>query len=115
MPIDGCRYLQPDLRRNFEECHQPGADSGPQEAHRIGRLRGHRSGGAYLASLLFKKVAEQFFLARKVDQALARFLIRAVRITLVSLGVVTSLGTLGIDVSAIVAGLGLTGLALGIA
>jgi small-conductance mechanosensitive channel len=72
-------------------------------------------GGFYLASLLFKKVAEQFFLARKVDQALARFLIRAVRITLVSLGVVTALGTLGIDVSAIVAGLGLTGLALGIA
>jgi len=72
-------------------------------------------GGFYLASLLVKKVAEQFFLARKVDQALARFLIRAVRITLVSLGVVTALGTLGIDVSAIVAGLGLTGLALGIA
>jgi small-conductance mechanosensitive channel len=72
-------------------------------------------GGFYLASLLFKKVAEQFFLARKVDQALARFLIRAVRITLVALGVVTALGTLGIDVSAIVAGLGLTGLALGIA
>lgn len=72
-------------------------------------------GGFYLASVLFKKVAEQFFLARKVDQALARFLIRAVRITLVGLGVVTALGTLGIDVSAIVAGLGLTGLALGIA
>lgn len=72
-------------------------------------------GGFYLFSLLFKKVAEPFFLARKVDEALARFLIRAVRITLVALGVVTALGTLGIDVSAIVAGLGLTGLALGIA
>lgn len=72
-------------------------------------------GGFYLASLLVKKVAEQFFLARKFDQALANFLTRAVRISLVSLGVVTALGTLGVDVSAIVAGMGLTGLALGIA
>jgi small-conductance mechanosensitive channel len=71
--------------------------------------------GFYLASLLLKKFAERFFLARKVDQALARFLIRACRISLVTLGVVTALGTLGVDVSAIVAGLGLTGLALGIA
>jgi small-conductance mechanosensitive channel len=69
----------------------------------------------YLASLVFKKVAEKFFLARRVDQALGRFLIRAIRISLVTLGVVTALGTLGVDVSAIVAGLGLTGLALGIA
>jgi hypothetical protein len=38
-----------------------------------------------------------------------------IRITLVGIGVVTALGTLGVDVSAIVAGLGLTGLALGIA
>lgn len=72
-------------------------------------------GGFYLASLLVKKVAERFFLAKKFDQALAMFLTRAVRISLVSLGVVTALGTLGVDVSAIVAGMGLTGLALGIA
>lgn len=71
--------------------------------------------GFYLASLLVKKVAEKFFLARKIDEALARFLIRATRISLVALGLVTALGTLGVDVSAIVAGLGLTGLALGIA
>ena len=71
--------------------------------------------GFYIVSYLFKKVAEPFFLARKIDEALTRFLIRAVRITLVALGVVTALGTLGIDVSAIVGTLGLTGLALGIA
>jgi small-conductance mechanosensitive channel len=71
--------------------------------------------GFWLASLLVKKIAEKFFLTRKVDEALARFLIRVIRITLVGIGVVTALGTLGVDVSAIVAGLGLTGLALGIA
>ena len=69
----------------------------------------------YLASLLFKKVAEKFFLARKIDPALGRFLIRAIRVALVTMGLVTALGTLKVDVSAIVAGLGLTGLALGIA
>jgi small-conductance mechanosensitive channel len=71
--------------------------------------------GFYVASLLVKKIAEKFFLARKIDQALARFLIRAVRISLVSMGAVTALGTLGVDVSVMVGGLGLTGLALGIA
>jgi small-conductance mechanosensitive channel len=71
--------------------------------------------GFYLASIAIKKVAEKFFAVRKIDEALARFLIRVMRITLVSLGVVTALGTLGVDVSAIVAGLGLTGLAMGIA
>lgn len=71
--------------------------------------------GFYLASLALKTVAEKFFAVRKVDEALARFLIRVIRITLVGLGLVTALGTLGVDVSAIVAGLGLTGLALGIA
>lgn len=71
--------------------------------------------GFYIASLLVKRVAEKFFLARNIDQALARFLIRAVRISLVTMGVVAALGTLGIDVTVMVGGLGLTGLALGIA
>jgi len=71
--------------------------------------------GFWLASLVIKKVAEKFFLSRKIDEALARFLIRVIRIGLVSMGVVTALGTLGFDTSTIAAGLGLTGLALGIA
>ena len=37
------------------------------------------------------------------------------RLTMVVLGIVTALGTLGIDVTALVAGLGLTGFALGFA
>ena len=42
-------------------------------------------------------------------------LARAAKIALITLGVVTALGNLGVDVSAIVAGLGLTGFALGFA
>lgn len=45
----------------------------------------------------------------------ARLLARLTRATLLVLGVVTALGTLGMDVSALVAGLGLTGFAVGFA
>ena len=40
---------------------------------------------------------------------------RAAKITLVIFGLITALGTVGVDVSALVAGLGLTGFALGFA
>ena len=42
-------------------------------------------------------------------------LARAAKIALITLGAVTALGNLGVDVSALVAGLGLTGFALGFA
>jgi len=49
------------------------------------------------------------------DAKLTSLIDRAVRITLIVFGVITALGTLGINVSALVAGLGLTGFALGFA
>lgn len=51
----------------------------------------------------------------KIDEHLASLFRRASRITLVVFAVVTVLGTLGINVTALVAGLGLTGFALGFA
>jgi len=51
----------------------------------------------------------------KLDSHLTSLFIRTSRITLIIFGVVTALGTLGINVSALVAGLGLTGFALGFA
>jgi small-conductance mechanosensitive channel len=42
-------------------------------------------------------------------------LARAIRVSLIIFGFVTALGTLGVDISALVAGLGLTGFALGFA
>lgn len=53
--------------------------------------------------------------ARHVDADLARFLGRSAKFALWSFGLVTALGTVGVDVSALVAGLGLTGFALGFA
>ncbi len=51
----------------------------------------------------------------KLDQHLTALLARTTSATLIVFGFVTALGTLGINVSALVAGLGLTGFALGFA
>jgi len=73
-------------------------------------------------------VVAAWILAHVTDRAISRLaartglnllivplLSRASRIALVLFGVVTALGTLGININAIVAGLGLTGFALGFA
>ena len=51
----------------------------------------------------------------KLDGTLTSLFARTSSITLIIFGVVTALGTLGVDVSALVAGLGLTGFAIGFA
>ncbi len=51
----------------------------------------------------------------KLDGTLTSLFARTSSITLIVFGVVTALGTLGVDVSALVAGLGLTGFAIGFA
>jgi len=51
----------------------------------------------------------------KLDGNLTSLLARISNITLIIFGFVTALGTLGVNVSALVAGLGLTGFALGYA
>lgn len=73
-------------------------------------------------------VLAAWILARVADRAISRMsartrlnllvvplFSRATRIALILFGVVTALGTLGINITAIVAGLGLTGFALGFA
>ncbi len=49
------------------------------------------------------------------DEHLTNLFIRSVRIVLLVVASITALGTLGVDVSALVAGLGLTGFAVGFA
>jgi small-conductance mechanosensitive channel len=60
---------------------------------------------------LLTKAAERL----NFDSNLTSLLARASSITLTLFGLITALGTLGVNVSAIVAGLGLTGFALGFA
>ena len=50
-----------------------------------------------------------------IDPHLSTLMARAARIGILILGLITALGTLGLDITAIVAGLGLTGFALGFA
>ena len=49
------------------------------------------------------------------DPALTKFFAQVSRVLFILLGLVTALGTIGIDISALVAGLGLTGFAVGFA
>ena len=51
----------------------------------------------------------------ELDPHLSKFFAQASRVVFVLFGLVTALGTVGINVSALVAGLGLTGFALGFA
>ena len=71
--------------------------------------------GFYIFSKLIQgaiiKAAERL----KLASHLASLLARTSNITLLIFGCVTALGTLGINISALVAGLGLTGFALGFA
>ncbi len=81
-----------------------------------------RVGGSVVVFLLFlifarilRRIITKTSDRMKLDKHLAALLARTSSVTLIILGFVTALGTLGINVSALVAGLGLTGFALGFA
>jgi small conductance mechanosensitive channel len=69
----------------------------------------------WLASVLARRIVIRVGTARGIKGNLTRFLGRVARVTLMLVGTVSALGTAGIDVAALVAGLGLTGFALGFA
>ena len=64
---------------------------------------------------LVQRIILKFSKRLELDPHLTKFFAQASRIIFVLFGVVTALGTIGINVSALVAGLGLTGFALGFA
>ena len=66
---------------------------------------------ANVAKRLIIKISKQL----ELNANLASLLARTAKITLITFGFVTALGTLGVNVSALVAGIGLTGFALGFA
>ena len=69
----------------------------------------------FVLSRLVKRLIINVSAKLKFDPHLTRFFAQISKITLVIIGLVTALGTVGINVSALVAGLGLTGFALGFA
>ena len=77
------------------------------------------SAAVFLAFLILAKVMRRIITTGAerldLDENLTALLARTSSITLIIFGFVSALGTLGINVSALVAGLGLTGFALGFA
>ena len=69
----------------------------------------------YITAKILQKVSVRVGRSQHIDSDLAVFLGRVVKTAIMVLGIVTSLSALGVDVSALVAGLGLTGFALGFA
>ncbi|MCI0456232.1 MAG: mechanosensitive ion channel [Gemmataceae bacterium] len=71
--------------------------------------------GFWVVGAMIERLVRRLTAARRLDPGLTSFLARAAKITLLLLGLLTALGTLGLDVTALVASLGLTGLAIGLA
>ena len=69
----------------------------------------------FILAKIVKRIITSTAERLKLDGNLTSLLARTSNITLIIFGFVTALGTLGINVSALVAGLGLTGFALGFA
>ena len=72
-------------------------------------------GAFWASSIAVETLLRRFGRLRALDPDLIGLLGRAARVTLAAFGVVTALGTVGVDVRALVTGLGLTGFALGFA
>lgn len=69
----------------------------------------------WLGAKIIKGVINRFGKRRHVNEDAVGILADAAKWATLTIGVITGLGTIGIDISGLVAGLGLTGLALGIA
>lgn len=70
-------------------------------------------GGFWIAGAVLAHVVRR--MTKVGSENILRLIARAIRTTLLVIGFISALGTLGIDVTAMVAGLGLTGFALGFA
>lgn len=71
--------------------------------------------GFFILAKVIKRIILSSAERLKFDGNLTSLFVRASNITIIIFGFITALGTLGINVSALVTGLGLTGFALGFA
>lgn len=69
----------------------------------------------YILAKFVKRIIIKLAEKLELDPHLTKFFAQASRVVFTLFGVITALGTIGINVSALVAGLGLTGFALGFA
>ena len=69
----------------------------------------------WILSRILKKMILRFGEKRSLNKDVLNLIAKTLHVILIIMGIISALGTLGIDVSPIVAGLGLTGFALGFA
>jgi small-conductance mechanosensitive channel len=69
----------------------------------------------WFVSLIFKGAVKRYGDRTRLNEDVRDLLARLIRVSILIVGLITALGTVGIDVTALVAGLGLTGFALGFA
>jgi len=69
----------------------------------------------YVVARILQSASMRVGASRHINQDLAEFIGRVVKVGVLMMGLVTALSNLGVDVSALVTGLGLTGFALGFA
>ncbi len=85
-------------------------------AYSYGALKGILILGCFwLVGVILFRVVCRVGRARHVDEGLAEFLGRVIKVAALIVGAITALSEMGIDVGALVAGLGLTGFAFGFA
>ena len=68
--------------------------------------------GFIIGGIIIKSIITSKLLKQKGNPALIKLIGNAVKNIFIILGIISAFGTLGIDVSAMIAGLGLTGFAL---
>ena len=71
--------------------------------------------GFWILAIVIRKIIRKAGGATGIDSSVVNLLARVANVVIWIMGLVTALGTVGIDVSAIVASLGLTGFAVGFA
>lgn len=70
--------------------------------------------GTYIIYRFFEPLLQRA-LKQRIASDVIRLLVKMLKISIVFLGVITALGTIGVDVTGLVAGFGLTGFAIGFA
>jgi small-conductance mechanosensitive channel len=69
----------------------------------------------WVGGLIARRLVRHLGLRAELDKGLVSLLARGLEVALLAFGAITALGTLGVNVAALVAGLGLAGFALGFA
>lgn len=69
----------------------------------------------WIISIIIRRLVRRYGKHTRLDNAVISLITQLINVVILTLGTITALGTIGVDVSALVAGLGLTSFALGFA